>query len=118
MPASDPITGIADAISSIAGIAQPLLDQHLAQKYDDQYQEGLRKDLSFFDANGNVLDRDGLGSDTRQLLIDAEQPAIVGVSNVSIELPLQDFLELRAAVHSAVCLRQKANAVLDALTKK
>lgn len=37
--ASDPITAVADAVTTLVGAAKPLLDQHLAQKFDNEYTE-------------------------------------------------------------------------------
>ena len=36
MLASDPITAVADAVTALADIAKPLLDEHLTQQTDEE----------------------------------------------------------------------------------
>lgn len=39
--ALDPVTAIANAISSIAGVAQPFIDQAVAQKYENEFTDNI-----------------------------------------------------------------------------
>lgn len=39
--ALDPVTAIANAISELAGIAKPFIDDHIAQKYEKAYQDNI-----------------------------------------------------------------------------
>lgn len=41
--ALDPITAIANAIADLAGIAKPLIDSHVAQKYENECKERLHE---------------------------------------------------------------------------
>lgn len=41
MSAVDPITAIANAISGIAGVAQPFIDQAVAQKYETEFTDNI-----------------------------------------------------------------------------
>lgn len=39
--ALDPVTAIANAISGITGVAQPFIDESIAEKYENEYKSNL-----------------------------------------------------------------------------
>jgi len=40
---ADPVTAVADAVTGILSLAKPLIDEHLAQAYDNEFTEACHQ---------------------------------------------------------------------------
>lgn len=85
MPASDPITAIANAISAIGGAVTPYIEEELAQRYEREFRERIKAWNAIQDSPDRVRPT-LVHSHVMQLLDDAG--ATVGSMGTNVSVPV------------------------------
>jgi hypothetical protein len=106
MPASEPVTAIANALAELFGFARPLLDEHLAQRYRQQAQAAL---ATWSDVAGRRRPGE-LAEFIDGVLVAAEHPAGLVSPDDQLAVPAGHLDELvRAAIELARLKRELAS---------
>jgi hypothetical protein len=85
MPASDPITAIANAISQIGAVALPYIEESLAQRYENEERETIQKWNRYQQIQDVRSRADAEWGFLLQLLADAKKT--VGGNGTNISVP-------------------------------
>ena len=87
------ITEALGALSAIFGTLKPIVEDHVAQKYDKEHQDRLSR-FNEIMALANSVDRASLLGGFTLQLCDKAGVADRGVSGTSIEVPVSDYVKL------------------------
>lgn len=101
MPSVDPITAIANAISGIAGMAQPFIEEHFSQLFEKQHAERI-KELEGILAEENINVRADLLHEFTIRLLNESGKTITGAVSRNIRIPLDVYIALLEEVSEGI----------------